>query len=80
MLNAVRTGSQMQVAQMPQVGQSNPAALNMVAGPDMLGAVNAQYTAESNNVNAANANTSSMINAGMGMLGNVTGSLIPKVK
>ena len=75
MLNAVRTGSQMQVAQMPQVGQSNPAALNMVAGPDMLGAVNAQYTAQSNNVNAANANTAGMIGAGMQMAGNVASKL-----
>jgi len=47
MLNAVRTGQQLQVAQMPQVGVSNPAALGSAtqqgtAGPDMLGAVTAQ--------------------------------------
>jgi len=78
MLNAVRTGSQMQVAQMPQVGQSNPAALNMVAGPDMLGAVNAQYTAQSNNVNAQNADTAAMVGAGMGMLGGIGGGLATK--
>lgn len=46
-LNAIRTGQQLQVAQMPQVGVSNPAALNSAtqqgtAGPDMLGAVTAQ--------------------------------------
>jgi hypothetical protein len=46
-LNAIRSGQQMQVAQMPQVGVSNPAALNSAtqqgtAGPDMLGAVTAQ--------------------------------------
>lgn len=72
MLNSVRTGAQMQVAQMPQVGQSNPAALNQVAGPDMLGAVNAQYTGESNNVNAANAANAQMwgsVIGGAGALG-----------
>ena len=46
-LNAIRSGQQMQVAQMPQVGVSNPAGLNSAtqqgtAGPDMLGAVTAQ--------------------------------------
>ena len=41
-LNAIRSGQQMQVAQMPQVGVSNPAALQASAGPDMLGAVTAQ--------------------------------------
>jgi len=46
-LNAIRSGQQMQVAQMPQVGVSNPAALGSAtqqgtAGPDMLGAVTAQ--------------------------------------
>lgn len=46
-LNAIRSGQQMQVAQMPQVGVSSPAGLNSAtqqgtAGPDMLGAVTAQ--------------------------------------
>jgi len=41
-LNAIRSGQQMQVAQMPQVGVSNPAALQATQGPDMLGAVTAQ--------------------------------------
>lgn len=46
-LNAIRSGQQMQVAQMPQVGVSNPAGLHSAqqqgtAGPDMLGAVTAQ--------------------------------------
>ena len=44
----------------------------------MLGAVNAQYNRQCNNVNAENANTASMVNAGMGMLGNIAGSAIPK--
>lgn len=41
-LNAIRSGQQLQVAQMPQVGVSNPAALQATQGPDMLGAVTAQ--------------------------------------
>ena len=41
-LNAIRSGQQMQVAQMPQVGVSNPATLQATQGPDMLGAVTAQ--------------------------------------
>ena len=41
-LNAIRSGQQMQVAQMPQVGVSNPAPLQATAGPDFLGAVTAQ--------------------------------------
>ena len=41
-LNAIRSGQQMQVAQMPQVGVSNPAALQATQGPDMLGAATAQ--------------------------------------
>lgn len=75
MLNAVRTGSQMQTAQMPQVGQSNPAALNQVAGPDMLGAVNAQYTNQSNNVNAANAANAQMWGSVIGGAGALGGGL-----
>ena len=42
MLNAVRTGQQMQVAQMPQVGVSNASPLQYTAGPDMLSAATAQ--------------------------------------
>jgi len=72
MLNAVRSSQQMQVAQQPQVGVSSPAALNQVAGPDYLGATNAQYTAQSNNVNAANAANAQMwgsVIGGAGALG-----------
>ena len=46
MLNAVRTGQQMQVAQQPQVGVSSPGQMATVAGPDLLGAANAQYNAQ----------------------------------
>ena len=62
MLNAVRTGQQMQVANMPQVGQSNPAALQAVAGPDMLGAVTAQGQYNMNTYNQQMAAYNAMMN------------------
>jgi phage baseplate assembly protein gpV len=62
----------MQVAQMPQVGQSNPAALQAVAGPDMLGAATAQGQYNMNTYNqqmaANNAMWGGLTQAG-GMLG-----------
>lgn len=42
MLNAVRTGAQMQTAAQPQVGVSSPGQLATWAGPDLLGAASAQ--------------------------------------
>lgn len=42
MLNAVRTGQQMQVAQQPSVGTSSPGQMATVGGADMLGAAQAQ--------------------------------------
>lgn len=42
MLNAVRTGSQMQSSQQPQVNTSAPGQMSTVAGPDLLGAATAQ--------------------------------------
>jgi hypothetical protein len=42
MLNAVRTGSQMQTSAMPQVGVSSPGQLATWSGPDLLGATTAQ--------------------------------------
>ena len=41
-LNAVRTGAQMQSAQQPQVGASSPGQLATWSGPDLLGATTAQ--------------------------------------
>lgn len=61
MLNAVRTGQQMQVANMPSVGQSNPAALGQVAGPDMLGAAQGQYNAALGAYNAQQAGDNAMM-------------------
>lgn len=66
MLNAVRTGSQMQVAQMPQVGVSQAAPLQAVAGPDLLGAAQGQYSAATGANNASNAQSSSALQGGLG--------------
>lgn len=66
MLNAVRTGSQMQTAQMPQVGVSQAAPLQAVAGPDLLGAAQGQYSAATGANNAANAQSSSALQGGLG--------------
>ena len=41
-LNAVRSGAQMQAAQQPQVGVSSPGQLATWSGPDLLGAATAQ--------------------------------------
>ena len=72
MLNAVRTGQQMQVAQMPQVGVSNATPLQYTGGPDMLSAATAQGQYNQNLYNsqmaASSALTNSLIGAG-GMLG-----------
>jgi hypothetical protein len=72
-LNAVRTGQQMQVANMPQVGQSNPAALQAVAGPDMLGAATAQGQYNMNTYNQQAAANNSMM-GGLMQMGGMLGS------
>jgi len=72
MLNATRTGQQMQVANIPNVGQSNPAALQAVAGPDMLGAATAQGQYNMNTYNQQMAANNAMwggISQAGGMLG-----------
>lgn len=79
MLNAVRTGSQMQTAQMPQVGVSQPAGLQAVAGPDMLGAVTAQGQYNQNAYNARMANSGNMMSGAMGMLGQIGGAALPLI-
>ena len=72
MLNAVRSGQQMQTAQMPGVSTSAPAALQAVSGPDLLGAATAQGQYNMNTYNqqmaSNNAMTSGLMSAG-GMLG-----------
>lgn len=75
-LNAVRTGSQLQSAQQPQVGVSQPGQLATVSGPDYLSAATAQgqYNQGLYNANqAANGNMMSGLfglgSAGIGAYG-----------
>jgi hypothetical protein len=67
-LNAVRTGSQMQTAAMPQASVSQPGQLANFAGPDMLGAATAtgQYNQGLYNANQA---ASSGMTGGLMQLG-----------
>ena len=74
MLNAVRTGQQMQVANMPQVGQSNPAALQSVAGPDMLGAAQAQGQYSMNTYNQQMAAYNAMMTGATSAAGTAAGA------
>ena len=78
-LNAIRSGQQMQVAQMPQVGVSNPAGLNSAtqqgtAGPDMLGAVTAQGQYNQGLYNAQSAAAAQTNAAAIGAAGSVIGA------
>ena len=74
MLNATRTGQQMQVAQMPQVGQSNPVALQSVAGPDMLGAAQAQGQYSMNTYNQQMAAYNAMMSGATSAAGTAAGA------
>lgn len=72
MLNAVRTGAQLQTSQQPQVSPSAPGQLAQFAGPDILGATTAtgQY-------NQGIYNAQQAANAGlMGGLGQLGGAAI----
>ena len=73
MLNAVRSGQQMQVAQQPSVGVSNPGMMQQVAGPDLLGAAQNQYSAQLGAVNAANQASGNFMSGLMGMGGSILG-------
>lgn len=68
MLNAVRTGSQMQTSQMPQVSTSSPANQATAAGADLLGAATAQGQYNQGIYNAQQAGQSGML-GGLGQLG-----------
>ena len=74
MLNATRTGQQMQVANIPNVGQSNPAALQAVAGPDMLGAATALGQYNMNTYNQQSAANSAMMGGLMKLGGQAAGA------
>jgi hypothetical protein len=74
MLNSVRTGQQLQTAQMPQVGQSNPAALQAVTGPDMLGAAQAQGQYSMNTYNQQMAAYNAMMSGATSSAGTAAGA------
>lgn len=65
-LNAVRTGSQLQSAQQPSVGVSSPGQLATVSGPDYLSAATAQGQY---NMNQYNANQAASNNLMSGLFG-----------
>ncbi len=68
-LNAVRTGSQLQSANQPQVGQSAPGQLATWSGPDLLGAATAQGQYNQGLYNAQQAGQSSQTSGLMGLAG-----------
>lgn len=68
-LNAVRTGSQMQSAAMPQVGVSSPGQLATWSGPDLLGAATAQGQYNQGLYNAQQAQSSNQMSGLMGLAG-----------
>ena len=69
MLNAVRSGSQMQTAGMPQVGTSSPGQLATWSGPDLLGATTAAGQYNQGMYNAGQAASSNMTSGLMGLAG-----------
>ena len=69
MLNAVRTGSQMQSSAQPQVGVSSPGQLATWSGPDLLGAATAQGQYNQGLYNAQQAGQSNMMSGLMGLGG-----------
>ena len=69
MLNAVRSGSQMQTSAQPQVGTSSPGQLATWSGPDLLGATTAQGQYNQGLYNAQNASSSNMMSGLMGLAG-----------
>ena len=68
-LNAVRTGAQMQSANQPQVGTSSPGQLATWSGPDLLGAATAQGQYNQGLYNAQQAGSSNMTSGLMGLAG-----------
>ena len=69
MLNAVRSGSQMQTSAQPQVGTSSPGQLATWSGPDLLGATTAQGQYNQGLYNANTAASSNMTSGLMGLAG-----------
>lgn len=77
-LQALRTGAQLNTANLPAVGVSQPGALANWSGPDYLGAANATNQYNQGIYNADTAATSGMIGAGIGAVGNIAGGAIKK--
>lgn len=69
MLNAVRTGSQLQSSQMPQVNVSQPGQLATVSGPDLLSATTAQGQYNQGLYNAQQAASGNQMSGLMGLAG-----------
>ena len=69
MLNAVRSGSQMQTSAQPQVGTSSPGQLATWSGPDLLGATTAAGQYNQGLYNAGQASSSNMMSGLMGLAG-----------
>ena len=78
MLNAVRTGQQLQAANIPQVGVSQPGQLAMVGGPDLLSAATAQGQYNQGIYNAQTAATSNLVGSAIGAGGMLGGAGIAK--
>lgn len=69
MLNAVRSGSQMQTSAQPQVGTSSPGQLATWSGPDLLGAATAQGQYQQGLYNAQQAAAGNQTSGLMGLAG-----------
>jgi len=78
MLNAVRTGQQLQAAQIPQVGVSQPGQLANWQGADMLGAAQAQGQYNQGIYNAQSAADAQKVSAGIGAIGSIGGGFAAK--
>jgi hypothetical protein len=73
-LQALRTGSQLNTANLPAVGVSQPGQLANWQGADMLGAAQAQGQYDQGIYNARTAANAQMISAGIGAAGALGGS------
>lgn len=73
-INALRSGAQMQTAQIPQVNVSNPGQLGQWSGADYLGAAQAQGQQSQAQANSIN----SLIGQGIGAAGSVAGGWLSK--
>jgi len=69
MLNAVRSGSQMQTSAMPQAGVSSPGQLATWSGPDLMSATTAAGQYNQGLYNANQASSSNMTSGLMGLAG-----------